>query len=499
MRCRDGLILGILVLSLIPTGRTAAHAQAPTGQWTAPTLLGKQGVSPTIVADSTGRVHVMWTANVSGQEITGWGDSLLYSSNDGDEWSTPNDVLAAPSGMMADSPDLMIGGDGNLHVIWRQGTNVVHSLAPLLEARQPQKWITSAPIVSAPIGARPCNAVSDTDGLFHLVCSVSTSGAWGVAYLRSVDSGQRWTEPIAVNQAVSDHATDLTRVAVDAQGNIHVTWTETQLPDGWPLVGVYYSRSTDAGQTWSESIQLAADAQGYSAITATQQGHIHVVWNSSTFGRHHRWSADGGATWSSDILISEAAGTTQGAPAIGVDSAGTVHVIMFDAPAGPNRADDIRYASWDGTRWTPLRLLSEGETGVYVAYPALLVSEGNQLHGLWCNLDLSKHPTPNLEQNAAGIWHTRMETAAPHVRPEPRVALQPTTDGAVGISTARPETATGQAPPQTPISAQSAPATDEASSAPASDSTLATIVGPLSAALMVLIVVIVQLGRRKRR
>jgi len=438
----------------------------------------------------------MWTANMSGREIAGWGDTLLYAYSDGDVWSVPTDVLAVQAGETAESPDLMVGTDGNLHVIWRHDTELLHSWAPLSEARRPQSWHTSYAIASVPPGSRPCHATTDDQGAFHVVCARQTEEGWGLIYLRSDVGGLTWHGPLAVREADREHGVDLPRLAIDADGGIHVTWTESRLPDGWPLLGVFYSRSVDGGQTWSASTQLATDQQGYSTIATTQTGHIHVVWNSSAFGRHHRWSEDGGRTWSDDILVSAAAGTTQGAPAIAIDSASAVHVIMFDSPAGLDRADDIRYSSWDGATWTPLRLLSEGETGVYVAFPAAVISEGNRLHGVWCNLATSEHPTPNLEQNSPGIWYVKLETAAPRMSPTINEVLKPTPVEPMDALVSGPETPTVQAalPQSTAL-----PVTSVTQSATASDSSLVTLAGPLTAAVVVLTVVAAQLNRKKGR
>lgn len=407
------------------------QAQPPDDQWSEPLRVGESGAFPTMVVDSAGRLHLMWTANVTGQEIAGWGDTLFYARLDGRGWSEPVDVLVAPAGSAADFPEIVLGTDGKLHAFWRMGNRILHNWASISNAESARSWTTVGDAFVLDLSATqlfPYAVAVDQEGFFHAVYVDILGGEWCVLYVRSEDNGNTWSLPVRVSTAPQGTSVSLPRLEIGSQGDIHAVWTQFELPEGWPPTGVFYARSTDGGQTWSEAVQLGGAQQGWANLIAIDDA-VHVVWNgsSSAAGRYHRWSADGGETWSVVNLISNLGGMTQGVPDMAVDSAGTLHLVFF--------ADSIYHAAWDGQAWTELEVISPGKSGGTSArHPTIVVGEGNKLHIGW-----SSAP-PVGSERLPGIWYTAQRTLAPHVPSEPLPPPMPALTHALTTTPVTPAT-----------------------------------------------------------
>ena len=87
-------------------------------------------------------------------------------------------------------------------------------------------------------------------------------------------------------------------LVVDQQDRIHLVLSPASAPEGYPLLGVLYTRSDDHGVTWTAPIQLGHEKEGQPAI-AVYGDDVHVIWNGDAAkgGRYYRHSGDAGESW----------------------------------------------------------------------------------------------------------------------------------------------------------------------------------------------------------
>ncbi len=86
------------------------------------------------------------------------------------------------------------------------------------------------------------------------------SGRHGdIAFTRTTDRGLTWTAPQRLNDDLLGNGVDQFQpsIAVDAQGTIGVTWYDRRDDPQHFLYALYYSQSTDGGQTWSANQRVA--------------------------------------------------------------------------------------------------------------------------------------------------------------------------------------------------------------------------------------------------
>ncbi len=101
----------------------------------------------------------------------------------------------------------------------------------------------------------------------------------------------------------------------DANGTLYTLWNAGSTAKGPERI--YFSRSTDGGNTWSAKQDVSAAASGvqhaFPAIAATGNGDIRIAWmdtRAAAPGAMDRWnvyyrrSTDGGLTWSSEVDLS---------------------------------------------------------------------------------------------------------------------------------------------------------------------------------------------------
>ncbi len=129
---------------------------------------------------------------------------------------------------------------------------------------------------------------------------VDSTGHEEVLYTRSTDAGNTWSPEIML----TNRGGILPRVAV--KGNIvHAIWVDMRYGQ-WD---VFYRRSTDGGVTWGPEIRFSFNADpGSTGDIITDDGDdVYAFWISGR-GTRFRKSMDQGATWSQDTIITPYAG-----------------------------------------------------------------------------------------------------------------------------------------------------------------------------------------------
>jgi hypothetical protein len=126
----------------------------------------------------------------------------------------------------------------------------------------------------------------------------------GIAYLRSTDGGNTWSEPRFLDRSgeapvLSKRGNDA-RLAVSGRRIVAIWQARGELPGTGPLV---VAASEDGGRTWRRGRNPAVgdplNNQSYPALTAGSDGFFHLVWlddreeNGNTQGLRYARSSDG--------------------------------------------------------------------------------------------------------------------------------------------------------------------------------------------------------------
>jgi hypothetical protein len=325
------------------------------GAWGVPRLLSDASSNsslPVVTTDADGRMHVLWTQSADSDGSSSI--SLAYVRGDGGSWSDVS-VIQYESVDTIFAPWAVTDPGGKLHTIWSGGTagQVYYSSAFMRDALVSSDWSESKPL--SPLdraGDSPVIAI-EPSGKLHAVFLIPFNESRGVYYTSSSDAGETWTEPVMVFDATNAGWTVVRQatMGVDSQGRIHVAWSRAAQPDKDSPLGVYYSVSEDGGITWKETFEIAATADGRPQLVAGPQNEIHLVWAHETiagFELVHRWSIDGGASWSAPQRIP---GLSSLSPDFGmvVDSNGVVHLAGIEQTR--EESISVFYIRWNGSNW----------------------------------------------------------------------------------------------------------------------------------------------------
>jgi len=173
-------------------------------------------------------------------------------------------------------------------------------------------------------------------GLQDLFVTKSSDGgqSWTTSYAdRGVPPGPEWK-----NCCGWDFWGPQIVVTIDASDRVYVLYNAGTRDSGPP--SVWYRSSSDGGASWSTRIAIHSSLGStwalFPAIEGGKTGEVHVAWMDNRTGQYNMWyrtSADGGATWSREIQVSQFA---SGFPYKTADG--------FTFPYG-----DYDGMAWDGT------------------------------------------------------------------------------------------------------------------------------------------------------
>jgi len=452
-------VVSLLAVGLLATLAVGRPLQAQDGGWTGPELVfeGSGRVdNPVLVADAYGQVHAFW---VFSEEEFGAPSArvIYYSRLDDPEWQ-PLDIFVINgngSGLTgAASSDglalLVNGGD-----YANSGPSPAPTAMDWYGLTNLQQAYPNAALAAGPDGAL-WMAYGTTTGEIDVQRRDPATGAWEAPRLVG-------------DTANTNAAADWLRLAIGSDGTVHVVWSEFQLPNGWPPLGIYYAQSTDGGQTWTGRRRLGNGGFNQPNVVTGPNGAVYLTWTgiAGIAGKYFQESLDGGLTWGEVVAIlpGGSGGGSEGPPNLAVDSAGGLHMLYSNQGC-------VWYVSRPPEQqWSaPECISAEAGPAQVLEFPTMTIRLGNELHVMFWT-------------ERRQVWHTSLTLALPAEAPLP-IPIIPT-------ATPVPPTATvAPTPTSTPL--------PDYGAAP----TTAMVTGPglfsiaAGAVPVVLLVLLVLAGRR---
>jgi len=228
-----------------------------------------------IAADDRGGVHVVW------RDDSGIDSAIRYkrSPDGGVSWGPPIYLTAAPGPIDSGNPSIAVW-DQSVHVAWwdtQTGKPQIHTKRSLDGGL---KWGADIQVTDSPVGAGFCSLAVSGESV-HIVYDEHQDGTAEVYYTRSLDGGQSWSQSVRLS-AVPDNSYTPT-IAV-WQSNVYVAWTDTR--HGGAVMEMeeeYFRRSTDNGETWDNELRLTFDppdnpANSWAPSLATDGSNVWMTW-----------------------------------------------------------------------------------------------------------------------------------------------------------------------------------------------------------------------------
>jgi hypothetical protein len=302
--------------------------------WSNPTIIANGMLtisSPILIADAQEQVHAFWTQLVDGSSASSVSDStstnaIYYSRWNGDSWSLPP-VLLTPPDEDVSQPSTTIDGRGRLLAVWAGGDGKIYfSLAESRQATSVSDWATPRALPSPRPLSRSPNVLVDKSGDIYVAYAIPLNEERGIYLTLSKDDGKTWSQPTQIfnGAAAGWEMVERPILALTGDENLHIMWTRSTIPFGTGSQALYYARSTNGGQTWSEALEVVEKHFVWSNLVGLDDGILHRLWQEdSTEGGQirHQYSTDNGVTWSRPISIASFSGNA-GPVAFSVDSAG---------------------------------------------------------------------------------------------------------------------------------------------------------------------------------
>jgi hypothetical protein len=343
-------------------------------------------------------------------------------------------------------------------------------------------------------GSHP-DILVDPNGRIYVVYSIPLNENRGVYLTYSDDQGSTWSEPLRVFDAVSAGwaMVDNPRLALTGTDDLHLIFTRYSLPSGTGPLGLYYTQSSDGGQSWSPVAAVEEKPVVWSEIIATVQGTVHRLWQEVSSGRATLWhevSTDNGGTWTRTAPAS-IFGETVGTAAVTWDPAGQLQLLQMVSRGSASFM--LQHWMWNGSTWSTERNMDVNlAAGTQIGTLASSASSDGNLVVIFTGRSV------NVENGLTqeGLYFARRTYQLPEVLPT--AVPQPTQTPQLSAT----QTAAALVQPSNTPTAE-APATqatlEELPQEPANSGNtwIASVLVPVAAGLIVLVAILIGIRMRQ--
>ncbi|RMG56236.1 MAG: exo-alpha-sialidase [Acidobacteria bacterium] len=292
---------------------------------------------PSVAIDPAGTIHVVWEELDRGSNHT----IIMYSRRESVTGRFASPIRLSDPALVASDPTIQVDDRGTINVMWTQ--------------RQPG------------------------------------SGFQDVFLSRSTDGGESFSEAVNVSQTMSSRVSaSAPALAVDGDGNIYASWTQSDLSSGSLLEDVYFRRSTDGGESFSEAVNVSqvpdSNIRAFSSsIAVDDEGNINLLWTQLDFNGFSEniflsRSTDGGETFSAAVNLTqfENAFIQALGAVLGVDGMGNIYVAWTQLDFDRGGQDVYFSFSQDGgeTFTDPVNVSRTDRLGAIVTGIAAMTIQG---------------------------------------------------------------------------------------------------------------------------
>lgn len=283
------------------------------------------GPAIAIFKPGKGKSYIVYHDNSGGTT-----QSYIIDSKKGAKFKKPRNITPGAGG--AFSPRVDVDSTGAVNVVWGDTTDGGKRVMFLRSTDGSATFSQPRDISRSPAQAFEPEIAIDSNDSINVVWEDSAPGNNVVMFARSNDGGETFSDPLQVSTGTG-FATDV-HIAIDKSNRLHVVWIEENGNDAQ----AFYARSIDGGQTFSAPIALNDNpsANAHKPFVTTFNDTVYVAYQTEGGSRRQVFlvkSEDAGASFSGAEQVSRA-DNSKGrghSPSMVVDSRGRLHIVWIDS------------------------------------------------------------------------------------------------------------------------------------------------------------------------
>ena len=182
----------------------------------------------------------------------------------------------SPGNFGGSNPTVVVDDEGTVYSVW---VTAYDNISPSPESahflsRSSDQGATFEVLQVTPYSPENVNSFGGIEmvwspeggGTLHMVYEGSrTPGVDSEAdvfYRRSTDRGDTWSEPVAINDDDPEqlYFSGVPEISLAPDGRLDVAWFDTRSDPGLTANDVYYASSSDNGATWSDNVRVSQES-----------------------------------------------------------------------------------------------------------------------------------------------------------------------------------------------------------------------------------------------